>query len=127
MKTTGTPSIWSRNAPDDEEWQESTNFGNPDEVIGTPDVLEAIAENHKHLIDQKAMIRARLFDIVLGDWDRHDDQWRWAMSEMDGKKILPPHSPRPRPGLQSLRWFFDQFAPGSEPLYPTASKVHIPN
>jgi hypothetical protein len=32
-------------------------------------------ENH---IDSRAFLRARLVDILLGDWDRHRNQWRWA-------------------------------------------------
>lgn len=29
-------------------------------------------------VDQRAYLRARLFDMLLNDWDRHADQWRWA-------------------------------------------------
>ncbi len=28
--------------------------------------------------DLRALIRARLFDLWVGDWDRHDGQWGWA-------------------------------------------------
>ena len=28
--------------------------------------------------DLRALVRARLFDIWVGDWDRHDGQWGWA-------------------------------------------------
>ncbi|MFC7668766.1 hypothetical protein ACFQT0_16370 [Hymenobacter humi] len=29
-------------------------------------------------IDQPAFLRARLLDVWLGDWDRHEGQWDWA-------------------------------------------------
>jgi hypothetical protein len=29
-------------------------------------------------VDAKALLRARLVDILIGDWDRHRKQWRWA-------------------------------------------------
>jgi hypothetical protein len=29
-------------------------------------------------VDAEAFLRARLFDLFIGDWDRHRDQWRWA-------------------------------------------------
>jgi hypothetical protein len=29
-------------------------------------------------VDAKALLRARLVDILMGDWDRHRKQWRWA-------------------------------------------------
>jgi hypothetical protein len=28
--------------------------------------------------DAGALLLCRLFDLVIGDWDRHRDQWRWA-------------------------------------------------
>jgi hypothetical protein len=28
--------------------------------------------------DTQALLRARLVDILMGDWDRHRKQWRWA-------------------------------------------------
>ena len=76
--------------PDDDVWQDAPNFGNPDEVVNTFKTLENVMEEHNHLIDQKAVIKARLFDIVLGDWDRHDDQWRWAQFEENDQKIYRP-------------------------------------
>jgi hypothetical protein len=30
------------------------------------------------LRDEDEYIKARLFDMLIGDWDRHYDQWRWA-------------------------------------------------
>ncbi len=29
-------------------------------------------------VDDRALLRARLLDILMGDWDRHRKQWRWA-------------------------------------------------
>jgi hypothetical protein len=29
-------------------------------------------------VDARAFLTARLFDVLIGDWDRHRDQWRWA-------------------------------------------------
>ena len=37
-----------------------------------------MVKNHKHYIDGEWALRNRLFDMIIGDWDRHDDQWRWA-------------------------------------------------
>jgi hypothetical protein len=28
-------------------------------------------------VDTKALLQARIFDLFLGDWDRHNGQWRW--------------------------------------------------
>jgi hypothetical protein len=44
---------------------------------GTPDVLAQLQADPRNRVDQRAVLRARLLDMVLADWDRHDDQWRW--------------------------------------------------
>jgi len=28
--------------------------------------------------DEQALLRARLLDVLIGDWDRHSGQWQWA-------------------------------------------------
>lgn len=48
------------------------------ETKSSTTVLEKIAEDTDHGIVQKQILRARLLDMLLGDWDRHEDQWRWA-------------------------------------------------
>ncbi len=63
-------------------WSGTGNFGDSKKIMGTPDVTEKIVDNHKHYIDGNFALRNRLFDIVIGDWDRHDDQWRWARFDM---------------------------------------------
>jgi len=50
----------------------------------TEKVLEEIAEENDHLIIQKAVLRARLLDMLIGDWDRHSDQWAWGVIEQNG-------------------------------------------
>lgn len=66
------------------------NFGQPDDIVSTLDMFRKLQKNTKHSIDEKAYIRARLFDMILGDWDRHQDQWRWSEFEEGGKSIYKP-------------------------------------
>lgn len=66
------------------------NFGNSKELVNTAEVIEKTLGSHDHLVDQKAVLKARLFDFLINDWDRHDDQWRWATFKKDGKKIYRP-------------------------------------
>lgn len=76
--------------PDDDLWKDADNFGNPDNVVSFSKVLQNKTEHHGAKIDQHAVIKARIFDILLGDWDRHDDQWRWAEIEQGKEKIYRP-------------------------------------
>lgn len=82
------------------DWSELASFGNSKKIVSTYDVLENLTKNHNHKIDQDATIRARLFDILIGDWDRHDDQWRWASFKQGDKTIYRP-IPRDRDQVYS--------------------------
>ena len=55
------------------------DYGGASESINTIELVEKLSKNHKHVVDQKYVLRARLFDLLIGDWDRHDDQWRWGI------------------------------------------------
>ncbi len=74
----------------DDDQSDAANFGNANDVVGTPKMLEKIGEENDHKVDQKAFLRARLFDMFLGDWGRHEDQWRWAKFDEEGMKIYRP-------------------------------------
>ncbi len=66
-------------------------FGNPNDILSTKDVMLELQEDKDKYIDEKLYIRARLFDMLIGDWDRHQDQWRWAEyeEENDKKRYVP--------------------------------------
>ncbi len=66
------------------------NFGNSSEIISYLDLLERQTESNEPVIDQEWVLRSRLFDLVIHDWDRHDDQWRWAKFEIDGDEVYRP-------------------------------------
>lgn len=80
------------------------NFGFSDELISTDDMRKQIAKDEKYVVDEKAYIRARLFDMLVGDWDRHQDQWRWA--EFKKKKKIE-YRPVPRDRDQAFSRFSD--------------------
>ena len=57
----------------------------------TTDMLEKIKSDESYTIDQRDFIRARIFDMLIGDWDRHQDQWRWVEYEKEnGEKEFQP-------------------------------------
>lgn len=45
----------------------------------TAKVMKEIFEENDHLVLQEAVLKARLLDMLVGDWDRHSEQWRWGM------------------------------------------------
>ncbi|MDF0715187.1 metallophosphoesterase [Muricauda sp. 334s03] len=67
------------------------SFGYTKKIESTYDLMEKLREDEEYSIDQKEYVKARLFDILIGDWDRHVDQWRWAEFEMqNGNKVYKP-------------------------------------
>ncbi len=48
------------------------------EIIDNDTLLAWTTRSHQNRVDGRAFLRARLFDVYIGDWDRHRDQWRWA-------------------------------------------------
>lgn len=53
--------------------------GVPDDIkiSSTAKMLAKIHGDNDHQVMQKSVLKARIFDLWIGDWDRHDDQWRW--------------------------------------------------
>ena len=86
---------------------EGFNRANPKEkgeivnFESTTDVLEKLNKSEKYSIDQRAYIRARLFDMLIGDWDRHEGQWRWAQYEIDDEHTRFIPIPKDRDGAFS--------------------------
>lgn len=77
--------------PAGKKWKNAAFFGNADEIISTPELVENILKNNKHQVDEEWALRTRMLDLMVGDWDRHDDQWAWArIDQKDGTKLYRP-------------------------------------
>ncbi|MET3538189.1 metallophosphoesterase [Chryseobacterium limigenitum] len=63
------------------------SLDNAKDILSTDDVLKNFTKNYKYSVDQESYIRARIFDMLIGDWDRHSDQWKWAEYQ-DGDKVI---------------------------------------
>ncbi|MBU2927777.1 metallophosphoesterase [Winogradskyella psychrotolerans] len=60
------------------------------DIVSTVDMLQDVLSDESKIIDEKEFIKARLFDMLIGDPDRHQDQWRWLVYENDKKTIYKP-------------------------------------
>ncbi|WP_256012758.1 BamA/TamA family outer membrane protein [Desertivirga xinjiangensis] len=55
----------------------------------TPEMFAALDEDSGNKVEAEGFLRATLLDILIGDWDRHVDQWRWKdIQEGKGKKYI---------------------------------------
>lgn len=60
-------------------------------VASSETLLERLREGPMHRVDSRAYLTARLLDLVMGDWDRHEGQWRWARyDQADGSHLWRP-------------------------------------
>jgi hypothetical protein len=53
--------------------------------LDTVELWERLDEHPEESVDARAFLKARLFDMLIGDFDRHDDNWDW---------LKPSGSPR---------------------------------
>ncbi len=63
------PTVASRNNP---------GFTGITEVLDYQEMWKLLEESPRDRVDSKAYLKARLLDLLIGDWDRHRKQWRWA-------------------------------------------------
>lgn len=65
------------------------------ESDNTPKMEKELLKDNDNHFDGKQFLRARMLDMLLGDWDRHEDQWRW-LDVKKGKGKLYESVPRDR-------------------------------
>ncbi|MCY2685939.1 metallophosphoesterase [Salinimicrobium sp. TH3] len=113
----------------EEHWLGHESFGSPNhDIQSTAGMFDRLRRDEKYKLDEKAYIRARIFDMLIGDWDRHNDQWRWAEIEQEnGDRIFKP-IPRDRDqvfsnfdgsvfnNLRGIIGFLNQFGRYSEDI-----------
>ena len=68
------------NRPDD-DMSDDACVGHARNVVSFETLYRKIEDDNDHRIDQHAFARARLFDMLIADWDRNPKQWRWAAFE----------------------------------------------
>lgn len=72
----------------EENW---TDYKNVYKILDTKNLQELKEENSAQVsIDKNAFVKARLFDMLIGDWDRHAKQWGWVVQkEGENFKAIP--------------------------------------
>lgn len=66
------------------------SFGKPQNIVSTNKMVENVISDDNYQVDYKIYIRARLFDMLIGDWNRDADQWSWAEFMEDDQHIYRP-------------------------------------
>ncbi|MES3016121.1 MAG: metallophosphoesterase [Bacteroidota bacterium] len=74
----------------DEDVSDFSEFGNANNAVSTPKMYKELRDDNDNEVDQEMFLKSRLFDIFIGDWDRHEDQWRWGEFKKEGGVIFRP-------------------------------------
>lgn len=74
----------------DGDWSEADNYFNFKKFEDSEELIEDMYKDNSNQVDQVAFVRARLFDMIIGDWDRHWDQWKWGKVEKGDENIFFP-------------------------------------
>jgi len=56
----------------------------------TSTIVNKMFEDNDHHVDQHAVLRARLLDMLVADFDRHADQWKWDERDTGKGKLYYP-------------------------------------
>ena len=56
----------------------------------TEKIIDKLRDDNDNKVDQQAVLKARLFDMFIMDFDRHEDQWRWGTNDTGEKKTFVP-------------------------------------
>jgi Omp85 superfamily domain/Calcineurin-like phosphoesterase len=56
----------------------------------TGKLLQKMVEDNDEKADQGAVLRARILDMLVADWDRHFDQWKWGTKDTGRGRLYYP-------------------------------------
>ncbi|ELR69260.1 Surface antigen (D15) precursor [Fulvivirga imtechensis AK7] len=105
----------------DEDLSGYERFGHSENIVSTSTLFDHLHDDNENEVDSKMYLKSRLFDMLIGDWDRHDNQWRWAeYKKSNGGAVFRPVA-RDRdqvfslydgiiPWLLSRKWTFRNFS-----------------
>ncbi|MDO7888002.1 hypothetical protein [Hymenobacter cheonanensis] len=68
----------------------AASFGRARRVVGSDSMLMQVLRGPAAHLAPRAYLRARLLDLLVGDWSRRADQWRWAAFAGTGGTVLRP-------------------------------------
>lgn len=95
----------------DDDLSDEPNLGASENIKSTRSMLSDRFYNNNTSIDARYFLKARLFDMLIGDWSRHEDNWRWAQYENEHVKTYQA-VPRDRDNVfyklndAIIPWFF---------------------
>ena len=106
----------------------AAGFHGASEVLSGSDFIDAWRDGAQ--ADSHALLRARLIDLLVGDWDRHHRQWRWArIPGRERWQPIPEDRDQALSSYDGLALAIGRFAGAQmvtfEPEYPSLDRLTI--
>jgi hypothetical protein len=60
---------------------------NGENAISTAKLIDRLIDDNDNRVEQHEVLRARLIDMFIGDFDRHADQWKWGKLDTGKGKL----------------------------------------
>jgi len=64
--------------------------GKKEKILSTGEIIYELANDNNSRVDQASVLRARLLDNFVMDFDRHEEQWDWFGIDSSGIKFYYP-------------------------------------
>ncbi|MCX2738807.1 hypothetical protein [Pontibacter anaerobius] len=96
-KMGGTVALMERRPTDNQS--DYSPMGNSEQVKSSRSAITERLTDNDSYFDARLFLRSRLFDMLLGDWSRHEDNWRWAETEYDENAYVYEAIPRDRDNI----------------------------
>jgi len=65
-------------------------FMGADDVTRSAGLFRKLYDDNDRRVDAYDLGRARAFDMLIGDWGRHEDNWKWAGYDKGNKTLYRP-------------------------------------
>ena len=103
-----------------EEWpnegpEHTPGFAGATEIVSSEELFETLDADPSQRIAVHEFLMCRLFDVWIGDWDRHRGQWRWASV---GQGTPPAWRPIPEDRDQAFARYGGLFISLARPNFP---------
>jgi len=66
------------------------HFADADDILQSRKLFRKLYDSKDNKVVVGEFVRARLFDILVGDWSKHENNWKWAEYDQDGGHIYRP-------------------------------------
>ncbi len=80
---------WIEERPNEGE-DNTRGFAGSRKVVSGTEIYDELLSDPLSYVDVHKYLRARMIDFLVGDWDRHSDNWRWARFDDNGRHRWEP-------------------------------------